>query len=304
MLKKSDVVKSLTSNEASERIDVFLNSLLEDKSAATIKTYSRALSIFVLWLDDQGERTVLSQGNLERYPVYLRRERKVTPGTVQTYLVALRQFFLFLWNQGLLEEDLTKTLKVEVDPSESSRSRGILTEQEIKRVFEVSKGDEPIQLRDRAILCCMLIEGLSEREVSRSNYRDLELTFMGEELNIRGKARRIVPLDQRTHRNLRAYLRTRGGPIPPKAPLFLSLGPRELDERLKVRTVRSRMRLLLDRASITRSEVSPQSLSHTSILLQIQKGISRDKLKERTRPWRLVHRLIDLKERGLIDPDY
>ena len=303
MLKDRPLVKTMTIDAILVRIDVFLSTIAKGKSPATVHTYKRALGIFTLWVDEQGGSIELSQKNLEEYPLYLKIQRRVSSKTAQTYLTALRQFFAFLSKEGLLQQNPVKDIKVKYQTP--AKSRDILTKDEIKRLFEVSKGDELIQLRDRAILCCMLIEGLSEIEVSKCNYGDLENTLMGEELLTRGKGGHIrVPLDQRTYRSLMAYLAKREGQIRQKDPLFLSHGPRETDGRLKARTVRARMRSLLDRANIARSSVSPQSLSHTSILLQIQGGISREELRNRTRPWRLFHRIEDLKAKGLIDPSF
>ncbi len=302
MLEDRNLVKTLTADAVLARVDFFLNTLARDRSPATVNTYGKSLEIFKLWVLEQGGDVELSQKNLEKFPVYLKTERNVRHATIQTYLTALRQFFVFLVKEGLLQEDPAKNIKVKPQPR--SLGRGILTGDEIKRLFEVSEGGEPIRLRDRAILCCMLLKGLSETEITKCNYEDLEHTLMGEELNIRGEDRRIVPLDQQTYRSLRAYLATRRQPIRPKDPLFQSLGTREKYERLKVRTVRSRMRILLDFARITRAEVSPQSLSHTAIYLLIQQGIPKDELKKQIRPHRFYHRVNDLKARGLIDPSY
>ena len=196
-------------------------------------------------------------------------------------------------------------LNIKPDTSGEGKARAILTKEEIKSLFEASKGEQIVKLRDRAILCCMLLEGITETEVSNCNYGDLEHTLMGEELRICGSGGPLcIPLDQRTYRSLTAYLTKRNETLRSQDPLFISHGPREVGERLKVRSVRSRMRVLLDRAKVLRTEVSPQSLSHTSIYLQILNGVTREQLRERTRPWRLFHRIEYLKSRGLIDPSY
>jgi len=302
--KDYNLVKKMTKDMILVRINFFLSILAQDKSPATVGTYRRALGVFMSWIDEQGESIELSQKNLEQFPLHLKLERRVTPSTVQTYLTALRKFFAFLVKQGLLDDDPVKNLRIKHETP--AQSRDILTKEEIKSLFEVSRGEKVIELRDRAILCCMLIEGLSETEVSKCNYRDLEHTLMGEELRVIGKGSPMcVPLDQRTYRSLRAYLAKRSAPIKPKDPLFITHGPRgKLIERVTVRTVRSRMRGLLDRAKIIRPTVSPQSLAHTAIYLQIQNGISREDLKMRTRPWRFFGRINDLKAKGLIDPSY
>lgn len=303
MLKDRDIVEEMSTESISMNVDLFLSVLARDKSPATVATYRRALGVFTLWVDEQGGRVELSEIKLMEYPAYLRHQRKVRPNTLRTYVTALRQFFSFLAKRHSLFHDPAEKLKVKVD--ESADGRGILTDEEIRELYRVSKGEDLISQRDRAIMCCMLLEGLSETEVANCEYRDLENTIMGEELVVRGKGGKIrMLLNQQTFRCLIAYLNTRSEPIRPEDPLFLSHGPRESNKRLKVRTIRSRIRILLDRAGITRVEVSPQSLTHTSIYLLIKGGMSRETLRERVRPWRLYHRIDDLKSRGLIDPSF
>ena len=294
---------TLTTDAIAARVEHFLSSLAPEKSPATRQTYGRALGVFMLWVDEQGGEVQLSRESLQAYLMYLRRVRKVKDRTIQTYLTAVRQLFAFLTEKGLLQKDPAKDLTIKV--SASAGSRGILTMAEVERLLQVSEFTDPINLRDRAILCCMLIEGLSEGEVVRCNYKDLEHTLMGEELVVRGKGGRLrVPLDPRTYKSIVAYLSCRVESIRFDGPLFVSHGPRGQNERLKVRTVRARMRVLLDRAGITSLDVSPQSLTHTSIYLLVQNGISRAELRQRTRPWRLFHRINDLKAQGLIDASY
>ena len=298
-----DRAQTLTTDAISARVEHFLSSLSSEKSPATRKTYGRALGVFMLWVDEQGGKVQLSRESLQDYLLYLRQVRKVKDRTIRTYLTAVRQFFAFLSEKGLLQRDPSKGLTVKV--SASAGSRGILTMDEVERLLQVSESSDPIDLRDRAILCLMLIEGLSEGEVVRCSYKDLEHTLMGEELVVRGKGGRLrVPLDSRTYKSIVTYLSSRVESIRFNGPLFVSHGPRGQNERLKVRTVRARMRVMLDQAGITRLDVSPQSLTHTSIYLLIQSGISRAELRQRTRPWRLFHRITDLKAQGLIDASY
>ncbi len=292
----------MTTDETQARIDFFLRTIEKEKSSATVETYRRVLGIFTLWVDELGGNMELSTENLEEFPVYLRLRRKVTPKTVQTYLTALRQFFAFLSREGLLRQNPAEELRIK--SRVMVQSRDILTEKEIKRLFEASEGDGMVQMRDRAILCFMLLEGLSEVEVSKSNFGDLTNSLMGEDLLIRGKGGPMrIYLDPRTCQSLRAYLAEREV-LSQGDPMFVSHGPREIGERLKVRSVRGRMRMLLDRARIMRVSVSPQSLTHTSIYLQIQSGVSREELRRRIRPWRLFHRIQDLKAKNLIDPSF
>ncbi len=297
------LVKVLSTDTLVIRIDLFLREIAKTKSKATIDTYRRSLGIFTLWIDEQGGKLKLSQKNLEMYPVYLRDRRKVTVRTVDTYLNALRNFFAFLSKEGMLDENPAENLR----PTEKviSKSRDVLTPDEVQRLLEISSGEDQVQIRDKAILLCMLLEGLSEDDIVKSNFGDIENTILGEELRIKTKGGPIsIRLDQRTFKALSDYIAIRSGPIKLQDPLFITHHPRISDERISHRSVRSRMRILLNRAKITREDVSPKSISHTAILLHIHNGTSREDLRIRFRPWRLFYRIQDLKDKGLIDPSY
>jgi len=285
------------------RVELFLRVLSENKSISTVKTYGRALGIFTLWVDELGGRIELTQKNLELFPVYLRHRRKVTPRTVQTYLTALKKFFEFLSSEGLLQEDPAKDIKLKTKIPRNSRD--FLTSDEIERILHVSKSKDQISLRDQAILLLMLLEGLAEGDISKCNYGDLENTLMGIELRIWTKSGPIcIPLHSRTVTAITDYLATRERPSGNNTPLFCTHGSNMRDERITTRSVRSRMRILLDQANINREDISPQSLSYTAVYLQIQNGITREDLRTRHRPLILFRRIDSLKEKGLIDSSF
>ncbi len=302
-MNEHDLVKVFSTDTIIIRTELFLRDLSENKSAATVQTYGRALGIFALWVDELGGRIELTQKKLELFPVYLRQRRKVTPRTILTYLTALKKFFEYLSSVGLLEEDPAKDLKLKTRIH--STSRDFLTQDEIDRVLNVSLSDDPVPRRDQAIMLLMLLEGLTEGDITSCNYGDLENTLMGIELRIRTKSGPIcIPLDSRTVTALNHYLTTRERPIANNAPLFCTHGSNIHDERISKRSVRSRMRIFLNQADITREDISPQSLSYTAVYLQIQNGISRDELRTRHRPLILFRRIESLKEKGLIDPSF
>ncbi|MCY4232357.1 MAG: tyrosine-type recombinase/integrase [Bacteroidetes bacterium] len=303
MIKDRDLVKVFSTDTLIVRIRWFLSVLAETKSKATVDTYRRALGIFTLWIDEQGGTMELSQKNLEMFPVYLRTRRKVTVRTVYTYLTALRKFFAFLTKEGMLDNNLAKDLRIDEKPA--SKGREILTPDEVKRLVEISYEENPIQIRDKAILLCMLLEGLSESDIERANFGDIENTITGKELRIQTKSGPIaIPLDQRTFNAISDYIKVRSWQLKPKDPLFVSHSPHKSNERMTRRNVRSRMRFILDHVKITRVDVSPQSLCYTALYLLITNGTSKEDIRRRFRPFQLFHRIIALKEKGLIEEDY
>src|SRR5690606_4085230 len=98
--------------------------------------------------------------------------------------------------------------------------------------------------RDQAIVYLMLFGGLSEIEIVRADFGDLEQTLLGWYLRVQGKGRSAkdqqVPVDPKVTDRIQLYLQTRGR-LHPDAPLFVSHGHRSDGERLNTRSIRSRI---------------------------------------------------------------
>jgi integrase/recombinase XerC/integrase/recombinase XerD len=223
---------------------------------------------------------------------------------VSTYLTALRRFCQYLTDIGELAENPATAVKGNRRPD--SHSRSVLTEKDIEALEEVLGTTTQIDKRDTAIVYLMLYAGLSEIEIVRANVEDLEHTLMGPVLRVQGKGRTVkdqeAPLDEPVLEAVEAYLDTRDD-VHPEDPLFVSHGHRSGGERLKTRSVRSRVNGCLRKADIKRKGVTPHSLTHTAALIWLNDGMPLEEVKQRMRHGTLDTTMIYYKKQGLLKRD-
>ncbi|MDX1440790.1 MAG: site-specific integrase, partial [Rubricoccaceae bacterium] len=227
----------LSLGELAERINGFVTEFLEGKSPETIGTYRRSLHEFERWFAARKGRFGFAEKDVEAYRTYLAEERELSEASVATYLTALRRLCEYMVSRGELEKNPADNVRGNRRPAKHTRD--VLTEEEVAELFEEVDGDSILEKRDRAMLSLMVHAGLSEIELVRADYEDLEQTLLGWFLRVQGKGRKTkdaqVALDEPVVEALQDYIRARGG-VAPDAPLLVSHGHRSDGERLQTRT--------------------------------------------------------------------
>lgn len=294
---------SLSLQELQDHLEAFQEDYLKDKSEETVGTYRRSLNSFERWFVQQ-DRFRFQEDGVRAYKTHLMDERDLSQVSVSTYLTALRRFCQYLTDIGKLSENPAKGVKGNRRPE--THSREVLTEQDIEQLESVLGSTTQIDKRDTAIIYLMLYAGLSEIEIVRADVEDLEHTLMGPVLRVQGKGRTVkdqeAPLDSPVLEAVEDYLETRD-PVHPEAPLFVSHGHRSEGERLKTRSIRSRVNDYLQTADIKRKGVTPHSLTHTAALLWLNDGMPLEKVKQRMRHGTLDTTMIYYKKQGLLKRD-
>ena len=293
----------LSLRELRDRLQAFQDDYLDDKSDETVGTYRRSLNSFEKWFVQQNNFR-FTEDDMHDYKRYLMEERDLSQVSVSTYLTALRRFCQYLTDIGKLTENPAKAVKGNRRPETHSRS--VLTESDIEQLEAVVDDQTQIDKRDWAIVSLMLYAGLSEIEIVRANVEDLEHTLMGPVLRVQSKGREVkdqeAPLDPPVLEVVESYLDTRDD-VHPEDPLFVSHGHRSDGERLKTRSVRSRINGYLKEAGIKRKGVTPHSLTHTAALLWLNDGMPLEEVKERMRHGTLDTTMIYYKKQGLLKRD-
>jgi integrase/recombinase XerC/integrase/recombinase XerD len=294
---------SLSLRELRDHLQAFQDDYLADKSDETVGTYRRSLNSFEKWFVQQNDFQ-FTEDDIRAYKTYLMEERDLSQVSVSTYLTALRRFCQYLTDVGELSENPATAVKGNRRPD--THSRAVLTEQDIEALEEVLGTTTQIDKRDTAIVSLMLYAGLSEIEIVRANVEDLEHTLMGPVLRVQGKGRKVkdqeAPLDEPVLEAVEAYLDTRDD-VHPEDPLFVSHGHRSGGERLKTRSVRSRINGYLRKADIKRKGVTPHSLTHTAALIWLNDGMPLEEVKQRMRHGTLDTTMIYYKKQGLLKRD-
>jgi site-specific recombinase XerD len=294
---------SLSLRELRDHLQAFQDDYLAEKSDETVGTYRRSLNSFEKWFVQQNDVT-FTEEDIRAYKTHLMEERDLSQVSVSTYLTALHRFCQYLTDIGELAENPATAVKGNRRPD--THSRAVLTEQDIEALEEVLGTATQIDKRDTAIVSLMLYAGLSEIEIVRANVEDLEHTLMGPVLRVQGKGRKVkdqeAPLDEPVLEAVEAYLDTRDD-VHPEDPLFVSHGHRSGGERLKTRSVRSRINGHLRKADIKRKGVTPHSLTHTAALIWLNDGMPLEEVKQRMRHGTLDTTMIYYKKQGLLKRD-
>ena len=154
-----------------------------DAKHKTIETYSRALKQFIIYLQANGI-TKPTRADIIAYRDELK--RTVKPATVQIYVIAVKQFFKWLHQEGLYSNvaENVKGAKIE-----KTHKKDALTTRQIKDVLAAIDLDTPTGKRDYAIFSLMVTGGLRTIEVSRANIEDIRTVGDSSVLYIQGKGK-------------------------------------------------------------------------------------------------------------------
>ena len=178
--------------------------------------------------------------------------------TIARHLASLRSFFRFGQREGWAKTNPAKPLR---NPRKGRSLPHFLSTEDLGRLFDAPPADEPMGLRDRAILETMYSAGLRVSEAVGLD--DADLDFQSAVLRVRGKGRRerLAPVGSYAVGALRQWLpqrkvtpekRSRGGnsrtESPTSCPVFVNKFGRRLTTRSVARMLEKYLRLTgLDR---------------------------------------------------------
>ena len=181
-----------------------------------------------------------------------------SPATVARTVSSMRRFHEFLRITGRCLEDPTAGLR---PPRVSRREPDPLTVEEAERLVSSVRGDEPLELRDRAVLEVLYATGMRVSELTALRTGDLLLDNGLVRVHGRGARERLVPLGRPAAEAAERYGR-RGRPrlvgADSEDTLFLGARGRAMSRMNVWKIIRAAAR----GAGLERP-VNPQTLRHT-----------------------------------------
>jgi integrase/recombinase XerD len=146
---------------------------------STIDTRHRTITAFLAWASALGAREArqIDRPLLERYQLHLFEHRKTNgePLTFRTQLVrlvAIRSFFKWLSREGVLVQN--PAAELELPRSERRLPSTILSPAEIDAILAIPDVNEPLGLRDRAILETFYATAIRRTELTRLRIFDID----------------------------------------------------------------------------------------------------------------------------------
>jgi integrase/recombinase XerD len=195
---------SLTDPE--QRLDQFLHYLVVEKglSRNTLEAYSHGLNRFFDYLKRKGIRDPLQTGKFDvRAFLLTLRSAGLSAKTIVRNLVAIRTFFRFLVQEGMLQVNPVEELE---SPKVAKNLPEILTMKEAERLVEQPNLQTPLGIRDRAMLEVLYATGMRVSELTRLPIHQVNLEAGYVLLYGKGSKERIVPLGAEAMKWVTRYL--------------------------------------------------------------------------------------------------
>ena len=130
-------------------------------------------------------------------------ERGFTNNTIIRKLAAVRTFYKYLLNEGIIEEDLVSFLDT---PRKEKKIPRVLFEPQVEELLEQTLLKEERYLRERSILELLYSCGLRASEVVSLTLNDVNLQEGYVRVRGKGNKERIVPLGSKATEAIKMYL--------------------------------------------------------------------------------------------------
>ncbi|NKF24664.1 site-specific tyrosine recombinase XerD [Solimonas marina] len=194
-------------DEDAAAIDRFLDRLWLERglSKNTQASYRSDLALVARWLAPRGTSIVAAaEADLREYLAAARRSAR----TQARLLSALRQFYRYLVADRQREDDPSGRLE---SPKLGLRLPKTLTEHDVQALLEAPNVDDPLGLRDRAMLELMYASGLRVSELVTLRRSGIDLRQGVVQIVGKGGKERLVPTGEEALYWIQGYLREARG---------------------------------------------------------------------------------------------
>jgi len=192
-------------------LDQFLHYLIVEKglSKNTIDAYSHGLTRFLNHLRGKGVQEIRDVDKFYVRGFLLALKKKnLDPKSIVRNLVAIRTFFRFLIEEGILEKNPVEDLE---SPKVAKTLPEILTLKEIEQILEQPNLQTPLGMRDRAMLEMLYATGMRVSELTHLPTHQVNLEGGYVLIYGKGSKERIVPLGSEAMKWVNLYLPTARG---------------------------------------------------------------------------------------------
>lgn len=191
-------------NPSEHYIALFLTYMRSERGATvnTLKAYEKDLKQFLSFIrEDNLEVYNISRDNIRDFLVLLT-ESKYNKNSIIRKLSTLRRFYTFMVKRGFMNENPLVSL---FSPKQEKVLPNFLTQSEIERLIESIPLDNPLGIRDRAIIEVLYSTGVRIGELVQLNLSDVK---GNRQILIKGKGNkeRIVFLGDYAVKSLKRYL--------------------------------------------------------------------------------------------------
>jgi integrase/recombinase XerC len=256
-----------------EALAEFLRHLALERNASahTVKSYredlTQALDFFRTRLQGRPlEPAQLTARLLRAHAAWLH-ERGYAKATIARRVAAVRSWCRFLCRQGTLTANPADGVR---GPRQDKKLPHFLGEGDLARLLEAPPADNPLGLRDRAILETLYSAGLRVSELTGLDLGDLDLDSGLATVRGKGKRERLALLGPQSLAAVRSWLEARAA-LPRAARGRDALFLNKNGTRLTTRSVGRLLAKYLARAGLD-PRTSPHSLRHSFATHLLDRG--------------------------------
>lgn len=193
----------------------------------TLVAYRRDLRLYARYLDECGLVGPLAatSRDVEGFVGWVRARPSATgqpyaDSSVARMVVAVRGLHRFFAREGLAPDDIAADVE---SPASSRQLPRTLTRTQITRLLASMTGDNPRELRDRALVELLYAAGLRVTEAVRLDVDDVDFTQRSVVVTGKGSKQRMVPFGEAAAQALEAWLvRGRPGLAPTEPAVFVN----------------------------------------------------------------------------------
>ncbi len=276
------VSNSVPSDPQGRDLANYLNCAIANGDVAedTVKTYRYELKQYLRWCQyNRIDPLVVAKEQILLYRRYLVNKR-YKEKTIALKLTVVRRFYSLVVEKGLMVSNPAISVKPptkRVDPAE--RNNYLELEEAQKLIDALPVENTLVGLRDRLLVCLMVVQGCRQIGLYRLNVGDIILRKGKVGLRVEAKGSvRVVPLTDDVAKILDRYLKARranGEKLNKNAPMFVSVSRNSDLCRLTRRSMQRIVNAYLEKAALKESEsrtVTTHGLRHTVGYLLTQTG--------------------------------
>jgi len=190
-------------------LEDFIGFLQNEKrySPHTLSGYRRDLTSLQTWLQQQkiAQWSEVTQTLLRRF-IAQRHAQGIQGRSLQRQLSAIRVFYRFMLRAGMAVTNPAEDIPT---PKQARRLPKSMDIEQLERLLDIP-GDEPLALRDRAIMELFYSSGLRLAEIASLNLMDLD--FCNGLVDVKqgkGSKQRLVPVGRKANEAIQVWLKAR-----------------------------------------------------------------------------------------------
>jgi integrase/recombinase XerC len=194
-----------------DAIEHFLQYLKVERNASelTLKSYREDLDHLVVYLTETGgpcpTPSTITTLDLRGYVASLH-EANYAKTTIARHLASLRSFFRFGQREGWATSNPAKPLRTPLKPRDLPH---FLSSEELAKLLEAPPANQPMGLRDRAMLETLYSAGLRVSELVGLNDDDMDGTAGIVRVRGKGRKERLAPLGSYAQKAIDRWLEKR-----------------------------------------------------------------------------------------------